>query len=944
LCRDLILGDYDLEGIGWISFTFTRIVLIKLTNRVLGLVLEMICAQLYPYRNGYCYTCAFPVKFRMSAASSFGEAPLLDDIVNHPLVDNTVTYEGNSVKGNQIHLSRVGKGGVSLKSLSTTYVNFHVGGQDFEMRSIETYRFVQPALRFLTWVLIFRMADWMMGTMVAAVMVVAYKLGLDFIGVGAAIIFSGVVIGSPLSGVFGGTMAGAMVRLMYSVLMKEILSSVRQMSPCPPSSGNYPSGRRPGQLNYNFTLHNTNSNYERAEYRDDSNLTSEERTAFMRSAGLSTTESTPSGNPHRMAAMISKFAKWSSERGRNNAMSSYKIAIGDCWKGWPCSVSGLALSPILTEGDGDRAINYPGRIYYGQDVIHEAIGTDTQPVGSNGEEFNPLWNITGLGGSDIHMVDVYDVPIKALLACASANNSDQVHVFMHASPSMFTDKFGELPWTGQSWITTDDNYVMTWNDTSGKIFVHNKRIIYEHFFTSYVCTRRSEWYVSEIPRQVLDGYLIRWTRQTVAPSFERHRQIVVPPRKDDVYIPLASRDPLTSSYKVKMKRTQIQLAEYVHKSKDIGELSVCLRAVIDNLYRNKGVDSLHFTPVEVRQTYVGESYRRKLEGIMDQPFIYGILALFGLAPDNGQMAAIAEMAFNCLVSQPPIRVTCEQLRQDNPYVIGNQTNDRVPERYYPLPCFGKPGDLVSQANLDTKLPLSVTKLKGEGTTMAEKLCYCLFGITTSIPHILPLGNPAYCGSQLENGGTQLLPTEFQHLILNNDILFCVKHNQDKRYYGGVNTEVRQVIVYLDFDDQKVSLIHRQNGIDTKRVMLILGMKPCTFTGGEAWLNDLNGTPRNYQLHPDAINLAVARREVKLTEKSMKTGNEGDHARNLLNDIDQWRARLNDFHQRQNDRVCNLNDSYSTVYDYHTRVDKFALAAHLYAAGTVENMKRLHEIQ
>lgn len=926
----LSIGDYWQLVHQLLVWAFAKVTLCCLVD----LIIDGLLIILLPSVDGYCYTALFNWRYRLNAYRHYGKSPRLKSLSNNRLMDCKATFAFQLLGESHLHVWRR-KGGLKLDEiflLQTKDEKLRVGTEEINITPLWIYQFLQQGLRVATWIAAIGYFQ-TYSLAVIPMIWICYHYQLD--NVAPTIPLFAFLLWNK-NFIAAGFISAAMSFATYYghiMMVKHVKACCQLRNQSAPTTDGYPNGIDARGLTFDFSPYrNSSPIYEKADFIEDTFLKSNDRDILTEETGLTKMDSRGSGNPHRLAALTGRYFKWLAARELGWIDVGYKIIIGGTFKGHACSESGLAVQPPLTEGDSHNLRHYPTREGYGQVVLDAAIGTKTKPIGSIGEEFNPEWNVDYLGGADIWMTHVYDIPIKALLAIADANRTETVNVVMHATPSLFEDISGELPFTGQEFCVDGSDYQFKWKNTSGKTYRHNRRVYYEHFFTSYVCTSPGVWYVSEIPRQVMDVYWIRWTRQNSEPEFQEERRLVIRPRKNTTYVPAGAYDPVTKLFKFSRVQTEKQLEEYIHKAKNIGDLSTNCRALTDNLFRNKGIDCPHFRPITVLDVYTAEENRRALVELATKPKYYGILEYFGLKPDPRLTSSLARAALSCLVKQPPTEVTKPMLRQSEPYIKTRVAPRMAGPRYYPLHNYSNGVGLVSQIDLDMKCPSAVVKLFGKGRNMCEQLCHCLFGTTTGPTPILPLGTRCMGGSELSKNGTQILDTEIEHLITFNDIIFVAKFRDQRRkfqveYCGNVKNSVRQLVVYIDYCDNKVSLVHRPIGLETSRLMIILGARGVTFNPNKPWFQGLRGTDREYVINSEASRLIIGK-----TEERMARDERNGRIHNRL--ADDWTVTYDNF-------ICLDNNKFTIVHDAVRLTPDNHIVAHLYAHRGVNVMRSLY---
>jgi len=898
---------------------------------------------------GCCYCSMFKFGARQTAYQKYGFNPPWAKFKDDLNLDRKCTYVVDSCDETTVHVGRY-KNGSTFDETASLLKDKLVGSEHSLLPSVKFVARVQPLTRLFAWVTLVYFFNAYFSVAFGIVMASVFFLGFDLLVVAFAVGGLVSLVGDLAFAVAIGLVFFLLSNLLCDAIAKAIKSSWTKPEAYVPSERNYPEGIDPGVLKYNYTDHNVNANFEKTEFTDDGNLIGEDRIIFMEQTGITSTVTKNTGNPHRFAAMMSRYFKWDSAKSKqqfvkDSTMDDYVINIGGTFRGWPCQTAGLSIQPEFDEGDSANIRRSPGNGGYGQRLICQPIGTKTLPVGSSGEQFDPKWRIAGLKGATMWMVHCYDIPVKALLACASVNESPSVNVVMHSCPSMFIHKTGNLPFTGQTWSVDGNNNVeFKWKSTSGRVWRHNHRIIYEHLFTNYVQVQPGVWYVSEITRTLCDVYKIVWTRQITEPKRADTRRLILRDRRDATNVPMLFTGEHELVQAAGKLETFKQLEEYVQTSKDKSSMAVNCRAVSDGTTRNKGSPKPHLNYNDVTAIYKAEQFRRDLEELTTGKH-GGFFEVFGLKPDPILLCELADKALECLMEQPANEVDCETLVQTEPYVTADDYGEPCPPRLYPLPKINQTGALYTQETLDVKEPLAITKFYGEGDNMGEHLCSLLFGVHKTVPAVLPVGSVGMGGSQLVQSGSGLLPTEIEYLTTTSKVAFIVRSVDGKTKCYGVSasSDMRQPIVYLDFTIRRVTRIHSPRGLRLDRLMSLLEAFPGDLEDNNNWISELGGSARRYEEHPDFSNVARSERAIAVSNEMTKRSGDTT-AMEMLGKL------LKPDVRRVSPLMVNgdityfphiVQDDYQKIYDGGSRVMNGPYPpAHIYADKSIKIMRQL----
>jgi hypothetical protein len=828
--------------------------------------LELMGMYVYKILPGYCYLTHFRTDDWKEVANECGQDPLWETICKHPKFDGDIKFEYYHTRFDPwtIHTypdPKGSSGSSMLDKLNGLRVGrkFNVIGK---FRIATGLTFVQQICRITLWIYILMTRTWIDLLIVVPVAVVLLLLKLDYL------LACGII-----SITAGLTMTNVQILLMgvgwvlthlttYYLYYGMWVGEWKVPDLTIPYTTAFPTGITASKLTHRFLYQNVNNNIEHTTFRDYEDVTAEERAVFMEETGLDDTQPMRSGNPHRLAAMISRYFKWFLPSTHYEPF--YTIIIGGTFKGWGCAVTGAAIQPNFSDTDAATINGYPTRPGYGQQVIVDHIATDCGPVDADDEKkivnWDPHWGVTGLEGAVMVMTHVYDIPIKALLAVADHNNTKTCYVMMHACPDLFIKRTGRIPWTHQYWTDTGDGTLeFRFDDTSGRTWKTNKRLVYEHFFTEYVQTTNGVYYVSDIYRQVMDVYFIRWTRTETKPVTLGQRQIKCKFPHKDVLIPKASYEPNDTDPSIEFMWAKRIMEEYLHKAEDIGTIGTSFRALTDSMDRNQNIRINYPNHNEIVAIWKAELCRRELVDIAgggrherwEMNVFNQLLVLLGIKPDTGQIEQVATKLLELLKEQPTRKVTMKTIKQETPYVKTKRVRLCVERRIPMFHCAGAAGTIVTQKKLDETRVTTVQHLDGFGNNIAERLLDSIFNKTRDIGPILPLGEPGRGGSVMGEDGTRLTATEIEYLINEaNIIVLKTEFDEDgvkatKCFAGPVDEEDRPAIVHIDFTTNRVSRIHYPMRTNPNRVIMMLNATKSDLASDNEWVDNLGGSARTY---------------------------------------------------------------------------------------------------
>jgi len=936
-----------------IMFLFTyedwnlfKIIHIIITAQALYFVLVGAVHQalevILPNVPGYCYLSMISVGLRRKYAIRFGCNPVWGDFIDEYGVCADKEFDF-SIAENVLHVWEV-EDGYSVEQLTEKYQNHRVGAALTQMPMVKMALYLQPASRFLAWcylVILSISAVW--PVILFPIYWLAFSSRMDRVAV-----VSLVGLGSFLS---LSWQMGLQMIIFYMISVVAANYTIRKMIGStwlipdvePPTTVNYPEGDTPSGLTHDFTLHNRNSNFELVQFTEDENLIGEVREEFIKQTGLSNTRGKHTGTPHKLANLCGRFFRWSSQNHPTDLYPEYMVNIGGTFKGWPCGSSGIAFQPEFSDSDGYNLRTFPGRTGYGQMVVNDHIGTNTLPVGSASESFDPEWNVKGLGGARFWMTHCYDIPIKAVLACAYANNSTRVDIIMHAAPSVFTDRSGILPWSGQSFTHNDDGTTQwEWKGTTGRTWSHNSRIFFEHFLTDYIKVAENTWYVSHIPRQVMDVYNIVWIKTNKQPQRTPKRKLVLKLPPSDTWIPLTKGTTMSGVPEITGTATSKQVEEYIHTANDFEILQVNMRAIVDNFWRQRGIEPRYFTPEECLCIWEAELLRRDLlvQVIPVEELLVCWRMMLGLERDPTFTRKVCRDAVNLLTKQPRKVVVMPTICQDTKYVDCKVVRE-IPKRMFPMPSFSLTNGLIVQELFNNMQPVATVKLKGSGTGMASELCSLLFNSTTIVPPVLPMGRPEKGGSILAASGTNLLPTEIEYLT-KLGVNFLVKSGGNVRHYGKHVAKIYPIVIHIDIDERLVTRIHYKQNVILDRLVKMFDGVAANLCDDITWIPS-DGTGRAYAQHPQFQQYYKAKVTSLINDKLLKSNSTEARIelKQEIQDLQDLRlvvpVIIPPGTRSEEVPIIPNQNIHLDLYDGMNRLDEGLVPAHYYSAGTISDM-------
>jgi hypothetical protein len=816
----------------------------------------LIGTYVLPHVPGYCYTVLFEPSERVRIALKHGPYPfgyqLMDEIGwrMHEQFESRVKAR-SLWTSHIVHVPKKTQYSKDTHTIARDIYFLQCGG---ELPTFPFFKVLEVASKFIRLFLWMRMAVAFLryrNVFVAAssvlTLLAAVTLKYDFEAFGVSVALMLVLNTSPLLGLVLAAVWFFTLRVLYNTAIELLRGRWKECDVPPPTIDDYPKGMastdEPAEA---FKYPDRNDCYERKLFTENELIIGEERREFTKATGLADSTSRPMANPHKLAAQLSSYHKWLATNMLRKP--EYTIVLAGTFRGWGQQLTGAAIQPILSDSDAANVEAHGDRAAFGQQLVVQHLNTDCGPVGGGTIDWKPKLPVTGLGGATMWMTHCYDIPIKALLGHAAVNNTRTVYVSMHGSPALFNQETGLLPWSRQFWRHVGNDTYWWWENTSGRRWKHNRRIHFEHFFTDYVQVMSKVWYVSDLYRETLDLYLIRWTRTTSKPqrTFERqisltapHSLCVVPifnPHKGGLFI-----EGLDRIY------TNKQMEEYVHNAKNEKEMAFQLRAVVDNFARNRDLFIPHCPTDCIANLWNAEEMRRSLlfhATRKDAPPTWK--GIFGLEADNNFASRIGKTVYEWFVYQPPTVYRADTICHDGPYV-GNVTIEPVVKRNLYMDELGKesPFGFYSQLDMNRKPPYAIVELRGRGESLSEQLFSVLFGRLTFDREIIPCGTIAWGGSSFNKGAGQLLKCEAEYLLDTFNLVFVIKKPDGYVWCSGAGNVSCPAVVLIDTTTIPivVSRVHYPTH-STEEVRQTYGYRTGDFERECGWL-DNNDTNREY---------------------------------------------------------------------------------------------------
>jgi len=631
-----------------------------------------------------------------------------------------------------------------------------------------------------------------------------------------------------------------------------------------PNQGLYPAGREGSDEEHRITLAPSRSHAPMPQ-TSDASLTPEESTAMQSQLNRSNlVRDIQSGNTHAVAANAT--ANLLAEYHNDLFIDNVVLVVGGTFRGMMSSVNGIALQPILCAADGQRYLDGQESLHPGQTLLNYEISTNTLPVGSNKEFYNPLFNVFGAEGAVVYMSHVYDVPIKSLLAVASVNTSETVIVILQMCPAFFTNQIGEMPWTKQKFENMRNGTVhMSWPHTSNEVYIHNRQIILEHVTTDFIQTTENEWWVSVIDKQILDTVAIRWTKVNRKPLPRQNLCFTCKLRDNSTQVPFGHLRTFSLwSLDIEFLSTTKQVEEYIHSSKNFKALGISVRSVTEATARIQGGAPNHIPTDKLGDIWMIETVRRELELYAAPEFNTASTfeTIFGFEPDPNTLRKCGMDALAAITRQQGNSIEVPYIRQDRPYLAASKHPNDIKLRTNILTTGGIPaGSFYSNIHIEPYMGRKThVKLLVSEYQYPLSLNMALFGNTELPTSILPLGTPGLGGSYLSQSGNNLLLSEIVYLIQTNVAAFIIENvtNETKASYctfheANDSSSPTPIIIYLTTgpDGTATSRIILRKDITLRRYLAEIGAAPGDIREipGQAWLPRQNG--RAYDIHPSA---------------------------------------------------------------------------------------------
>jgi len=889
-----------------------------------------------PFVPGYCYTCMIKSGRRLVCAKTYMRNVKGPMISTCPFLLRDKKFMAKL--GDKTCHVYPSERGYAFDELLPLIGDLEIGNPSTIMVR-ETIQFVQPVLRMISWVIIYFLQFGIEKLIILAVAAGIYWFGLD--GWAVPLLAAGYILQMNIwMGIITISLIGLANWFIARMLTPPNHDKWEEIRCEEADKQPYPIGVLPSQRTHVYPFAGNNSVFEKDTFVTDTSMAPDNTEMFVSQSGAANLNSRDSGNCHAEAATATKWMVWSTQD-HKGSQPNYTINIGGTFGGFPRMVCGLAMQPTLSGADSSRLHDMPSDPSAGRMVVNDYIGTTTEPVGSKDETFLPRWGVKGLGGAEFWSIHTYDIPIKALLAAAYANGTKVVNVVLHGDPALFAEEEGHLPFSSQIWQKRRTGFVRyRWSGTSDQTYEHYYRILFEHYFTDYVCVARDAFYVSKIHRFVFDVYHIKWTFQKSRPFNTLERQLVIKRNRNECFVPAMPPQINLLFRRFYRFRTRKQLEEYIQDRPEIKTLNQASRALLDNFFNSHGQENTHISLGEVKDLVYAAKYMHDLEkDIMETNVTRTtVKAFFGLEADKRVLASYSNLVYDYLVHQPTKSVTGYMIRQEEPYVLSQQC-DFVERRNF-MPAFDDDG-LIAQLTMDEMPVTKVCLLYGHGITLMERLCFCLFGSCTQVPPILPLGKAESGGSLFEGISSLLLPTEIEYLVRDSCVIFVVKTADETVHYGSIDALNRPAVVYVNTDDETVCRVHYPTNMKSHEVIAKLNAIPADLQNSD-WIPQ--GQAREYIAYNDPDQLFMNASFVNYQTEYNKIAPDdrvgwiARHPRPVL--VDYHRLQIPIGSQYGQIPIF-AQSEWCDLYDGRQTPGKSRYPPpHLFADGTIVNMRRL----
>jgi hypothetical protein len=914
---------------------------------------------------GLCYLCLFRYEHKLEAIMKHGLYPMSADVVTHSeKFDDRRHYSAIRVDGS-VHIT-IDPLGVPLDRLLSNLPDVPIGGTSIAMPTFNNICLVQQTMRMLTVTSMLCALLHQQWIAVAFATFISYNAN-EYISSFVAFTCALMLLMNISTAILM-----AVIYLISSYLLRTYLVGICRGAMYKPkykapSNHNYPEGIGPSTVVYTYTGHDKGKFIGESRPMIDDSLNPEEREVVI--AKLRTDPvNRKTGNPHAMPAQTAMMARRIIHT--DGVSDRILVNVGGTSQGWPKEIVGVGFQPELASSDSYHLSKFSSPMDSAFAVVPEPIDTRCRPVGSTEEVFSPSLNVKGIGGANIAMVHVYDVPIKALLAFAEQINSERVSVAMHMCPDVFTKTSGKLPWTNQLFRHLNDGTTeWTWNNTTADTFNHSTRVMHEHVWTHYVQTVPGSYWVSCATRDVGDMYIINWTRQSTPPARSVSRTLVTEHPRTYVDVPLIKSSD-SGKYEISYTEGVKVIEEYIHEANSLSDLQICLRSMVEQLERSRGVRINYFPTHIVTQLWEAELYRKKLVEAMGlqkdnnttpmQSIMRDFKRLVGFAPDIGSLSEIAKELHQLLTVQPSSTVTLPLMNQTKPYMkpISEEKRMKVELKVMTMPTVNDSSNFILPPTyFDNEYVKILVELKGTGQTVSEQFLSAIYGTTNPPGAILPLGVAPKGGSALTEKGTRLTKTEIMYLHMIDNVMFMSKVNGLVKFYGGPMETKRVPLILIDTDSKRCVRVH-YNDRDraTEGLQKVLNHYNAVYSSLNddeinKWYNIFeSGSQRTYRQHPNYTELY--RQEVAKpimaelsNERRRNPANEAT-IQQLTNELEQA-AELEppELGFNGNEKSLNAlqfvdqNKNYK-VYDAGNLEKLMLPPAHLYYDGTLLEMMNL----
>lgn len=832
-------------------------------NRIfISCTLSCVAEVVTPHIPGLCYTTLMPYGCRYRHASRLGLAPKWEDIRVIRCLDQTGKYKVTKVGCHRAHIYP-SKQGKILRELRPELEGKRIGIRAdtlphlvWCMRAFATVRVVTVLLMF-----------WLLPPHVRIVTMVIYPI----------YVWKTLDMGPDLSFVIFGTglLSGQVIWTISSMLTWFCVKRLavyfgvgairnkwtRKGVPTAPQDS-YPVGGPKTYTDMPYDNPNRNNEWGIKAPTDDGHLDPEFRDKYSQITGEREGVVKFPGSLHRIARHLREHFRNVAQRDPRHGGLNNTFVIGSTFLGYPSTMCGVCVSPV--DGDSDMSHIVSGDTDPAQSrlCLPGRIATNTLPVGSLNESFNPQHTLSGLGGATIWLIHNYDDPIKSVLGLADANNTETVFVTLHATPGLFRYRQGRFPWSDQTWMHHEDGYTtLSWPTTSGAVYRHNTEVYMEHLKTDWVQTSPGVYYVSCVHLNLFDVTTIKWTRAEYRPKDTIMRSMAIQNPTAHCEVPRVVRDELTGNVSVERTATTVQHREYVVLSKDRDALEQNLRALVDNYGRNRNKIMDHYDKSIIDELFEARTLEKELRAFLDVHTPGSFLeTITGQTSGDPVLRRIAAEALKLLNDQPDKYVEVKMIRQEESYVSVAVQRERPPiaVRTFELPTYqSESGVVLSQSMLDVRPVNDVLKLKTLGASLAEKVLHAVYGCPRPPGPVLPCGNAVSGGSDLTINGSRLTLHEYEFLVRDLGIVFIVRREDTDQlgnpvenvYYFGCSIQdtenpIRQPVIYIDTVANDCYRIHYGHNLSVSEIANKYGAKWADLADNNGWI-PRDGTEREY---------------------------------------------------------------------------------------------------